>query len=239
MGSTHLVEAIRGAGVRCVEKPMVNTYWTNEWPAAVRILHNKPTVESIHDLTTREICDRFLDVQERLSDHPARFHFEPSMSIADNFARYFEFLLAADTACVLRATSLNGLLNKRGFRGVVFLLRDPLQAYLSYIKAERHLEYIDALGGPEAEAALQFWAWTWNAVGREYLDAIARGLDPLLVRYESIQQDVERSGSSFLTRVFASFVARTNATTLSASAQARLAELVEPIYSAVSCAKGR
>jgi hypothetical protein len=238
MGSSYLVNAIRGVGVPCVEKPLVSTFFTEDYPTAARKEHDRPTVPDLDALPTPEICRRFLAVQDELSNAPERFSLRPKLSLATNILLYLEFLRSTGCACLLRGTSVQGLLVRAEIRNQVFMIRDPIQSYLSYGKPDRHKHVFDALGGAESEGAIAFWCWTWNTLATEYLDALAAGLDPVLIRYEDAVRDGRKTGDPFLTQVFSSFTPRMNEITISERCAAEIrkgvSEKFEQLFGAVA-----
>jgi len=169
-------------------------------------------------------------VQRRRSDTQERFAFDEAKTLADNMLDYFAFLRADGTACVLDASNLEGLLEYAQLRDVVFLVRDPVQAYYSFAKPRRHGRYVKALGGFESEGALAFWAWIWGSLADAYLQARSSGLDPVLIRYEHAQADGAGTGDAFLEQVFATFQPRQNEEALSARSRRRLLDLIGDRY---------
>jgi hypothetical protein len=236
MGSTHLVHSIRKAGTPCVEKPDVNTWYPAGWPEAARVERDKPVVAGLHEHPTPLICERFLAAQAELSNAPDRFSLDPARPLADNLVHYFAFLRSNDTACVLRGTSLGGLVAEARLRDVVFLIRDPVQSYMSYAKPQRHGRTFQLLGGVESEDAISFWCWSWNCLADEYLQAKASGADPVLICYERIEEDVARAENPFLDQVFSTFRPRESDVQLPRSSVQRFRDLVgdryEQIYGA-------
>jgi hypothetical protein len=230
MASTHLVGRIRSAGTPCVEKPEANTWYPAGWPAAARVERDKPVVAGLDERPTPLLCERFLAAQDRLSSAPERFSLDPARSLGDNLVDYFAFLRTNRTACVLRGTSLEGLIAKAGLRDVVFLVRDPIQSFVSYAKPKRHGRTFRRLGGIESEDAIAFWCWSWNCLADEYLLAKASGADPVLICYERVEEHVARVGSPFLDEIFSTFRPRENDVRLPASCVQRVRELVGDRY---------
>ena len=222
MGSTHLVWTLREQGTPCVEKPNINAWFPAEWPLAVRDEPAKPAFKDLNIRPKQGFCNRFVWMQNRMSDAPERFELDREKTLAENMIDYFAFLREHGTACVLEGKGLNGVIADGGVRDVVFLIRDPIQAYWSFGKPERHGSYFDALGGMESEESIDFWCWGWNGLADEYLRAEANGLDPVLVRYESAAADVAHLDSPFLDRIFATFRPTEVEVPLSAGVQKRI-----------------
>jgi hypothetical protein len=233
MGSTHLVHSIRATGTTCVEKPMDNTFYTERWPRVARVERKKPVVAGLHELPSPKICRRFIKVQNKRSNAPEHFSLDPTKTLAVNLLNYFAFLGSNGSACVLRATSLEGLLNDNGVRDVVFLIRDPVQSYLSFAKPERHKNIIDKLGGVEGADAIAFWCWSWNSLAGEYLKAKSNNLDPVLVRYELVEADTAQLESPFLKKVFGTFSPKRNEVLLPERCERRIRELVSENYASI------
>lgn len=230
-GSTHLVNSIRRTGTPCVEKPNINTWYPQEWPPLIRTERGKPAIAGLHERPTATICRRFLTTQSKLSNSPLRFSLDPERTLAANLKEYFAFLRSHQVACVLDAVGIQGLVSLVRPRRVVFLIRDPIQSYLSFAKPERHLRYIKKLGGVDSEDAIGFWGWYWSCLADEYLGAQARRLNPILIRYESVSADLEKTKSPFLREVFSRLRPRSNdESRMSAAARGRLRELVSSRY---------
>lgn len=224
MGSTHLVWTLRELGTPCVEKPNINAWFPGEWPHAIRDEPAKPAFKNLQIRPKAGFCNRFVWMQNRMSDAPERFELDPEKTLAANMIEYFAFLRRHGTACVLESRGLHGLIAEGRIRDVVFLIRDPIQAYVSFGKPQRHGSYFDALGGIGSEASIDFFCWGWNDLADEYLGAEAAGLDPVLVHYESAAADVARLGDPLLDRLFATFRPTVNEVTLSAGVQRQLLE---------------
>jgi hypothetical protein len=232
MGSSFLTRAIRKqVGVACVEKPFVNSFFFSDYPEAIRILYpNRPVVSDMEANATAQVCDSFYSMQEKYSNSPARFNFIPGISMRENMKNYLNFLRHNRIACVLRGSCCRRLLSEQKCKGAVFLIRHPLQAYISYTKPSRHKRDIDMLGGTENKEALHFWAWSWNSVANSYIDCLKKGLSPVLLRYEFIEIDLASNGSFYLQKIFRDFSGRQNVSYISNEAEERLKTLVAPSY---------
>lgn len=132
-----------------------------------------------------------------------------------------------------RVTVLNtcaelGLLSAYRVPGVVFLIRHPFHAYGSFIKPERHLADVAALGGPESDAAIDWFAMRWVRVVQEAERLRRMGLLGALVRYEFAPADAMAAG---VTWVFDDFdVTRRNVDAVGQSAEERLRAKVVPDF---------
>lgn len=232
MGSSHAANAVRAAGVRCIEKPFVNTLYCADWPEPIRRQdrERRPTVASLDDLATDAIRRRFRRVQILHSDFFPSFALRTGRTLAENFEAYLAHLARRGHACVVRGTSVAGRLAGWKPRQPVFLVRHPLQSYVSYAKPERHLRDIDALGGLGAPAAIDFWAWSWNTLVAEYASCVDAGLEPVLVRYETVAADTEHSPDPILRAVFSSFRPHTNRIDLPDATVRRMRDAVTPAY---------
>lgn len=75
-------------------------------------------------------------------------------------------------------------------RNTIFLIRNPLDTYLSYSKPERHGNgLISALGGKDSIDAITYFTTAWNNIIEEYEKCIKLNLEPRLVRYEHMLDD--------------------------------------------------
>lgn len=82
-----------------------------------------------------------------------------------------------------------GLFSKLKIGGVVGLLRDPLSAYVSWAKPERHGTVVECLGGLNDIRAIDFYIDRWCRLVREILRLERKGLLRGIIRYESAPED--------------------------------------------------
>jgi hypothetical protein len=132
---------------------------------------------------------------------------------------------AAGSPRVLEPPAAAGGLASRGVRGAVFVLSDPLDAYLRYARGEQK-ERVEALGGAEAPAAQELFACRWRAAAREYLDCKRAGLAPVLIRQERAWEDAQASGDRALRELFERFAPQRAPLDLSPESQERLRGLL-------------
>ena len=232
MGSSFLAKAIpRTVGAPCIEKPFVNSFFFEDYPAPIRALYpTRPVLSDPNAHATAEVCQSFQHMQDKFCSVPARFDLAKGISMEKNMIDYIHFLNSRGIACVLRGSSCSKLLSFHGIKGVCFLIRHPVQAYISYGKPARHERDIDVLGGMEATEALNFWAWSWNCVAREYIRCLESKLSPVLLRYEFMEADLETSGSAYLKKVFSDFSESRNEEHITNDVQQALKELVRDYY---------
>jgi hypothetical protein len=232
MGSTYLANRLRKAGVFSVEKPFVNAFFTHHWPEVLcRRIPERPFVADLNQPPTEAVRASFQAAQERYANLPRPFEGDATQSLERNMAAYLRFLQEVGASCVLRGTSVEGLLSRWGVRDVVFMIRRPAEGFFSYSKPERHGDMIDALGGVESPEAAAFYAASWNAVAGEYLACLEAGLTPRLIRYESAVQDAAAWGEPALEALFDELRPLTGPAPLPQAVCERLEALTEPYLS--------
>ena len=120
---------------------------------------------------------------------------DPERSIGEGLERYVTSLPGLRQGALLNTAATLGFFSERGIRNVTFLVRHPLHAYGSWVKAERHLGNIERVGGPDSERSVEFWADLWSASVREYCTLRDKGLEPVLLRFEHAAEDAGRAGA--------------------------------------------
>jgi ABC-type polysaccharide/polyol phosphate transport system ATPase subunit len=232
MGSTYLANRLRKAGVFSVEKPFVNAFFTAQWPDVLcRRIPERPFVADLNQTPTEAVRTSFQAAQERYANLPRSFELDPTKSLERNMAAYLGFLQEVGASCVLRGTSVEGLLSRWGVRGAVFMIRRPAEGFFSYNQPQRHGDMVDALGGLESPEATAFYAASWNAVAGEYFACLAAGLAPKLIRYESAREDAATYGDPALEAMFDGFQIVSGPAPIPTAVRERLEALVEPYLS--------
>jgi hypothetical protein len=173
-GSSFVVHALRGFGVKVAERPDVMLRPADldslEKPATlpVRTMFTRRANGFVMD-GTRPIEANVLDfvkhVEER-PDHTALFSNLPAFSF---FSRH-------------------------RIKNVVFLVRNPIQAYASFAKPVRHQDLVEEWGGLFTEPSMRRYVEFWGSFVREYLALKELGLAPGLLRYELLRDDARALG---------------------------------------------
>ncbi|MDJ0533870.1 MAG: hypothetical protein QNJ70_15500 [Xenococcaceae cyanobacterium MO_207.B15] len=121
------------------------------------------------------------------------FNLNYNLSINDNLLLYIQHLNKTkktalfNMAAVMKFFSLNNIPN------VVFLIRHPLNTYISWTKPERHYNLVrDYKGGINSQEAIKLFSSLWIGTVKEYLVLKEKKLNPILIRYEYAKQDVEQ-----------------------------------------------
>ena len=76
---------------------------------------------------------------------------------------------------------------------VVFLIRHPLHAYLSWCKIGRHSDIAEEFGGPESPRLVELFTNRWNEIVEEYMRLLDLNLSPHLLRFEYFNADVQQA----------------------------------------------
>lgn len=121
-------------------------------------------------------------------------------SPADTITQYVSFLMERPTerAAVFNTSAELHLFSSLAIGRVVFLVRHPIDAYLSWSKPERHGTVIDALGGIESDSAIRFFALRWREVAIEIRALADVGLLGGVIRYERALEDASLLGLQVL-----------------------------------------
>jgi hypothetical protein len=173
-GSSFVVHALRGFGVRVAERPdvmlrpaeLANLDGTASLP--VRTMFTRRANGFVMD-GTRSIEANVLDFLRRLESRPghtALFSNLPSF-------RFF---------------------SRHRIRNVVFLVRDPVQAYASFAKPVRHQDLVDEWGGAYTKPSMRRYVEFWRTFVDEYFALRDAGLEPGLLRYEMLLDDAQELG---------------------------------------------
>lgn len=126
------------------------------------LLSRAPSAASLHDLQFEEFFPNLLEIVSKRPQH----------------------------ALILNTAFELGALSDNNVKDVVFLVRHPRDAYLSFCKRERHYAFSKALGGPFAKQSIVAYTNRWNSLVDEYLKCLEKSLSPKLVRYERFKADI-------------------------------------------------
>ena len=132
------------------------------------------------------------------------FQVEDGETLESVLPKYLAFIAERPhCTAVLNTSAELGLLSQLGVDNVVFLVRHPLHAYVSWGKPIRHGDAVEYLGGRDSDRALQFYGRRWNNFTDEVLRMSERGILGGLVRYEHARRDTAED--EHLEWVFAEF----------------------------------
>lgn len=131
---------------------------------------------------------------------------DTSLTIEENLVHFIRWVEAQRHFVVFNNAAIMQLFSRNSIERVVFLIRHPVNAYVSLADPNRHPELFEALGGVNAERSLHLRADNWNRRVEEYLRCRDQGLDPVLIRYEHAAEDAHRRPE--LAPLFANMVAR-------------------------------
>ncbi len=117
-----------------------------------------------------------------------RFPVDPSATVGDNLAGLCAWVVQRRRSVVLVHSAILGLFSRYRIPKVTFLVRHPVDGYLSFALRQHPVE-IRALGGIESPRAIALWTDRWNAVAEEYRRCRELGLAPVLIRFEQAAAD--------------------------------------------------
>lgn len=154
----------------------------------------------------------------------------PGETLEDLLPRYVTHLRNAPShTAVFNLAAQRGLFSKLAILGVVFLVRHPLHAYVSWSKPERHKQYVDSFGGVNSMGAVRFYANRWRAVVAECLRLREANILGGLVRFEHAH--VDASVINDLAWVFDGFdSSKRNFGVLDTEYEEQMRDLVASVY---------
>jgi hypothetical protein len=166
------------------------------------------------------------------ADRAHGYRIPPGAGLEDVLPGYVDHLRRRRrrTAVFNTAAEL-GLFSKLSIGNVVFVVRHPLHALVSWSKPERHGDLAERLGGAGAEENIRQFARRWNAVADEAEHLGKAGLLGGIVRYEYALTDAEPLGLVWVFRDLDS--SRRNWDALDPAAENLLRELVWARYTAL------
>lgn len=131
---------------------------------------------------------------------------DPAQTIEENIVALIEEANRGVCAVMLNNATQMAVFSRNSISDVVFLVRHPVDTYLSFADPKRHGDIVEALGGFDSEEALRARADVWNRRAEEFLRCRELGLSPVLIRHEFAANDA--ATSSGLKAIFADNVAQ-------------------------------
>lgn len=116
---------------------------------------------------------------------------DTSLTVDRNLEEWIRWLETTSSAAVVWLLAAQGFFSRVGIRGVVFIIRHPLRGYASFVHHERHGDLVHPWGGPDSEQAVRLYARWWNGTASEAVRLRQLGLNPLILKYESLWEDLE------------------------------------------------
>lgn len=173
-GSSFVVRSLRGHGVKVAERPDVMLR-----PAELADLA-APATLPVRTMFTRRSCGFTMD-----GERP----------IEANLVDYVRFLEQhPNTTALFSNIPHFGFFHRHRIRNVVLLVRDPVQAYASFAKPVRHQDLVEEWGGAYTEKSMRRYVEYWVGFVREYFALRDAGLEPGLMRYETLLDDARTLG---------------------------------------------
>ncbi|WP_204346659.1 hypothetical protein [Psychroserpens algicola] len=105
--------------------------------------------------------------------------------------KYVDFLRKdTNRTAVFNYAIEKSVFSKNKIDDVIFQIRHPLHAYLSFGKPERHKNILDYYGGINDKRAIDYYCTRWIFLIKEYLKMKEFGLNVYLLRYEYVESDL-------------------------------------------------
>ena len=166
------------------------------------------------------------------------FEIDLGLGPREVFRQYLEYLKESEErTAVFNTLAELGLFSELKVTNVIFLLRHPLHAYISWAKPGRHGDIVEKMGGVGARRPIEYFANRWKRTVEEYQRLKRLRLSPRLVRYEHFYDDL--GGVDGLSDLFNDFdSSRRNESVLNNASERVLYELLarpfKSIYSSWS-----
>ena len=108
------------------------------------------------------------------------------------FPEYIAYLRTKKNfTAVFGLSAENRLFSKFHTENIVFQIRHPLHAYVSFGKPERHKDVTDFFGGIDSIESIEYYGTRWKAVCDEYLYLKKIGAEVHLIRFEFAHDDIK------------------------------------------------
>lgn len=106
-------------------------------------------------------------------------------SLCDIFPRYIELLDSNDNYVgVFNYAFREKLFSRNNVTDTIFLCRNPVKGYSSFVKPERHKILADYLGGINSKEAIEYFCMRWNDLVNEFFLLRKKSLNAHMVFYE-------------------------------------------------------
>lgn len=158
-------------------------------------------------------------------------HGEESLeTLLPRYVRYLEG--QPERTVVFNTAGEHGLFSKCSVSNVVFLIRHPLHAYVSWAKPERHGGLLAGFGGVNSSVGVEWFGNRWKRMAADSLRWSKLGLNGGSVRYEYAASDAETlHDQAWIFHDWA--MERRNPGVLSSAFEQQLRDIVEPEYTAL------
>jgi len=115
----------------------------------------------------------------------------PLQTIDENLFKYTTYVEQNHQTVLFNMAPIMNFFSRHSIPNVVFLVRHPLYAYISWTKPQRHLSVVEPFGGINSTGGVTLFTGLWGGLVKEYLLLKEKGLSPALIRYEHAQEDAE------------------------------------------------
>ena len=175
----YVFSAIGGSGSTHLVKTLSEKYVIGHKPDTVF----RPLLEDLR-------IDTLNSEQGSLAERAPGFSLIQDETIDAFLIRYIAYIRSSEKrTAVFNTCAELGLFSRHEISDVIFLVRHPLHAYVSWAKPERHGNIIDYLGGINSRTAVHFYAKRWNAVIKELLTLKEKNILGGVIRYEFASTD--------------------------------------------------
>lgn len=218
-GSSH---AIRSLELKFKVHSKPDTYFVQEGEPYTRKKGNPHQLLTSSGLAAQPTAAATAAFKKR-----TKYSFDCSMSIEKNLEMYIKFIHSSPKLTVFfNSIPKMSFFSKHNISNVVFLVRHPLDAYISFTKPNRHLNLVEGAGINSTES-IDYYINSWSSVVRESLAAP----ESVLLRHEFFNADVKKCPN--LAFLKTNWKRSTNVDVLSTSASQYLKDSVSELYSQI------
>lgn len=174
-GSSHLAGALK-ALKKVVHLRPATYFLPNQFP---QCYSRNERLRKMQRLSVNGFDDypdpKLVNNRRRMKQRVGGFEFDCSKTLNDNYVRYYEWVASLNNVVALfsRAPQFQ-FFSRNGLRNAVFVVRHPLDNYISLTKPQRHEEFVKPFGGYNTSAAVEWWISEWNNFVSDGVNANAR-----------------------------------------------------------------
>ncbi|MEX0924382.1 MAG: hypothetical protein WDZ82_00340 [Candidatus Paceibacterota bacterium] len=152
-------------------------------------------------------------------------------TIDENLVNYLGYVKEHGQTALFNMMPVMNFFSRHNVQDVVFLIRHPLYAYVSWTKPHRHLSVVEPYGGVNSVGGITLFSTLWRGLAEEYLLLKEKELDPILIRYENAEEDAAAIDPG-LANIFSSWHGgSSNKNALPSESEELLRSKVEDVFS--------
>ena len=186
-GSSYLLNSVKKCyKMKCHKRPDVY-FLPDFWPKKLKkrqFLNEKGYQNFPTNSTIQEFYQR------------SGYLFDKNKTINENILNYVNSVQENKLISLLTMSAYWGFFSSNKIKNIYFIIRHPLHCYCSWTKKERHEDHVKDMGGKHNEKSIKFFSKIWNGISIEYIKCKYNGLNPKILRYEFIFDDLKEQPES-------------------------------------------